>query len=60
MLVYLTPQPALEAAAGEIAQAVAESGLAPLPSRTFPLAEIAAAHELAETGPTGRVLLEIP
>lgn len=42
---------------GELAQAVADGELAIPIARRFPLAEAAAAHELAERGASGKVLL---
>ena len=42
---------------GELAQAVADGKLAIPIARRFPLAEAAAAHELAERGANGKVLL---
>ena len=47
-------------AAFAIARAVLDGAIVALPSRRFPLTEIAQAHEFAETGPTGRVLVDIP
>jgi NADPH:quinone reductase-like Zn-dependent oxidoreductase len=60
LLVYQTPRPALERAVFAIARAVLDGAVVALPSRRFPLTEIAQAHEFAETGPTGRVLVDIP
>jgi NADPH:quinone reductase-like Zn-dependent oxidoreductase len=42
---------------GEMAQAVADGALVVPIAKRFPLAEAGAAHEMAETGATGKVLL---
>src|SRR5262249_43986440 len=53
LLVYQTPRPALERAVVAIARAVRAGAIVELPSQSFPLAEIARAHTVAESGPTG-------
>jgi NADPH:quinone reductase-like Zn-dependent oxidoreductase len=55
LLIYLTPRPYLEASAAAIGDSIVT-----LPHASFPLAEVAAAHALAESAHTGRVLLDIP
>lgn len=57
VLVYGVPDPALDAAAGDITAAVAAGALTELPAHRFPLSEIAAAHEAAERGAVGKVIL---
>ena len=55
------PQGAKDAAARDLTRAAAQGALSVPVARTFPLAEIAAAHELVESGSaSGRVLLSIP
>lgn len=60
VLVYLTPRPALEQATRDIAELLAEGAVITLPARRFALEDAIAAHEMLETGPRGRILLEIP
>ena len=55
LLIYLTPRADLERSAAALGESVVT-----LPHTSFPLAEVAAAHALAETGATGRVMLDIP
>jgi NADPH:quinone reductase len=55
------PQAAKDAAARDLTSAAAEGALSVTVARTFPLTEIAAAHELVESGSAaGRVLISIP
>ena len=55
------PQAAKDAAARDLTAAAAESALAVASGGVFPLARIAAVHELIEAGKaTGRVLVELP
>ena len=55
------PQAAKDAAAHDLTSAAAQGALSVAIARTFPLAEIAAAHEFAESGSAvGRVLISIP
>ena len=55
------PQAAKDAAARDLTSAAAQGALSVAIARTFPLAEIAAAHQLVESGSApGRVLLSIP
>jgi NADPH:quinone reductase len=55
------PQAAKDAAARDLTSAAADGALTVSVARTFPLAEIAKAHELIESGKApGRVLVSIP
>jgi NADPH:quinone reductase len=55
------PQNAKDAAARDLTQAAAESALGIAIAEVMPLTQIAAAHELIESGtPAGRVLLSVP
>ena len=55
------PQPAKDAAARDLINAAAQGALSVAVAQAFPLADIAAAHELVESGTaTGRVLVSIP
>jgi NADPH2:quinone reductase len=57
VLVYGVPKAALEQAAADITAALAAGELTGLPVRKFPLADIAAAHEAAESGDVGKVIV---
>ena len=57
VLLYGVPLPALDLAAADITAALAAGDLTGLPVSTFPLAEIAAAHEAAEGGAVGKVIV---
>lgn len=60
ILLYNLDRDGLEVAATEVERAL-DAGVLTMPTVTrFPLAEIAAAHELQESGPFGRVLVDIP
>ena len=54
------PPAAKDAAARDLTSAAAQGALSVAIARTFPLADIAAAHELVESGAAGRVLISIP
>lgn len=55
------PQAAKDAAARDLTAAAAQGALSVAVARTFPMVQIAAAHELVESGSAaGRVLLSIP
>jgi NADPH2:quinone reductase len=55
------PQEAKDAAARDLTSAAAQGALSVAVTRTLPLAEIAAAHQLVESGTAaGRVLVSIP
>jgi NADPH2:quinone reductase len=60
ILLYGVPQPALVQAAQDVAAAAAAGALTELPSHRFPLADIVDAHEAAEAGAIGKVLVDIP
>jgi NADPH2:quinone reductase len=57
VLLYGVPMAALEQAAADITAALAAGELAGLPVHKFPLADIAAAHEAAENGVLGKVIV---
>jgi NADPH:quinone reductase len=57
VLLYGVPMEALDQAAADITAALAAGDLTGLPVHTFPLAEIAAAHEAAESGAVGKVIV---
>lgn len=60
VLLYGVPQPALAQAARDVTAAAAEGALTELPVHRFPLGGIVAAHEAAEAGAVGKVLVDIP
>ena len=53
----LKGDPALDAAIADIGAALTAGALTELPVRRFPLGEIAAAHEAAEGGAVGKVIV---
>ncbi len=57
ILLYTVPGPALEAAMADITAALTTGALTELPARRFPLGEIAAAQEAAESGVVGKVIV---
>jgi len=57
VLLYGVPMAALEKAAADITAALAAGVLTGLPAQKFPLADIAAAHEAAENGVLGKVVV---
>ena len=57
VLLYGVPMHALEQAAADITAALAAGELTGLPAYKFPLTEIAAAHEAAESGVAGKVIV---
>ncbi len=57
VLLYGVPMTALDQAAADITAALAAGELTGLPGRKFPLADIAAAHEAAESGVIGKVIV---
>jgi NADPH2:quinone reductase len=57
ILLYGVPAAALDHAVADISAALAEGVLTELPEHRFPLSEIVAAHEAAEAGPTGKLLV---
>lgn len=60
ILLYNLEQEALEAAAHEVERALDDRALTLPPVTRFPLTDIVAAHEMQESGPFGRVLVDIP
>ena len=60
VLVYGLTDADLDAAAAGVAGAVAEGALPALPTRRYPLAEVAAAHDAVQGGFPGKVLLDLP
>jgi len=57
VLLYGVPMATLEQAAADITAALAAGGLTGLPVHKFPLADIAAAHQAAEGGAVGKVIV---
>jgi len=57
ILLYGVPRAALRQAAADITAAVADGALTELPVHRFGLADVVAAHEAAEAGPLGKVLV---
>jgi len=57
VLLYGVPRPALRQAAADITAALTEGALTGLPVHRFGLSDIVAAHETAEAGPLGKVLV---
>jgi NADPH2:quinone reductase len=58
VLLYGVAAPALDQAAADITAALAAGDLTGLPVHKFPLADIAAAHEAAEGGAVGKVIVQ--
>src|SRR5579875_1755364 len=57
ILLYGVPDLALDEAAADITAAVTAGALTELPAHRFPLSEIASAHEAAEGGAIGKVIV---
>jgi len=57
ILVYDMPSPAFDAAITDITAALTAGALTELPVHRFPLSEITAAHEAAESGVVGKVIV---
>jgi NADPH2:quinone reductase len=57
MLLYNLPGPAIDRAVTDITAALSAGALTELPEHRFPLDDIAAAHEAAEDGVVGKVLV---
>ncbi len=57
VLLYGVPMESLDQAAADISAALASGELTGLPVHKFPLADIAAAHEAAEAGAVGKVIV---
>jgi NADPH2:quinone reductase len=60
VLLYTVPQPELDEAVALVSAALRDGALDAPPTRRFPLAEIAAAHQAQDGGVTGKILLDIP
>ncbi|MGE5132808.1 MAG: NADPH:quinone reductase [Gemmatimonadota bacterium] len=60
ILLYGVPAAALGQAAADVAAAVAEGALSELPGHHFPLSDVVAAHQAAESGVTGKVFVTVP
>ena len=59
VLFYGVPMDSLDQAAADISAALAAGELTGLPVHKFPLADIAAAHEAAEAGAVGKVIVTL-
>ncbi|MGH3470700.1 MAG: NADPH:quinone reductase [Nocardioidaceae bacterium] len=59
VLLYGVPRSSLRVAAADITKALREDTLTELPSQHFDLTDIAAAHEAAEHGAVGKVLVDL-
>jgi len=57
VLLYGVPAAAMDEAAADISDALAAGQLTELPVHRFPLADIVAAHEAAESGLTGKIIV---
>jgi NADPH2:quinone reductase len=57
VLLYTLPAGALQQAAADITAALRDGALTPLPVHRFGLDDIVAAHEAAENGVTGKVVV---
>jgi NADPH2:quinone reductase len=57
ILLYSVPAAALDHAVADISAALADGALTELPNHRYPLADIVGAHEAAEAGPVGKVLV---
>lgn len=57
ILLYGVPDPALDAAVADITAAVTAGALTGLPVHRFPLPEVVTAHEAAEGGAVGKVII---
>jgi NADPH2:quinone reductase len=59
LLIYGVPEPALQQAIADVTTALANGALTELPAHRYGLDEIAAAHEAAEAGAIGKVLIDM-
>jgi NADPH:quinone reductase len=59
VLLYAVPETAVDQAVADITGALHAGALTPLPAHRFRLDDVAAAHEAAEKGVTGKVLIMI-
>jgi NADPH2:quinone reductase len=57
VLLYRFPGPALDQAVADITAALSAGALTELPQHRFPLNDIVAAHQAAEAGVVGKVLV---
>jgi NADPH:quinone reductase len=57
VLLYSVPREHLTKAAGDIEEALRDGALTELPVTTFPLSEVAAAHDAVENGALGKVIV---
>jgi NADPH:quinone reductase len=57
VLLYTVPRPAIDQAVTDITAALSAGALTELPAHRFPLDDIVAAHEAAEAGVVGKVLV---
>jgi NADPH2:quinone reductase len=57
ILLYSVPAAALDHAVADISAALADGALTELPNHRYTLADIVGAHEAAEAGPVGKVLV---
>jgi NADPH2:quinone reductase len=57
VLLYGVPDAALDAAVAGVSDALAAGALTELPAHRFPLSDIVAAHEAAESGAVGKVIV---
>lgn len=60
VLLYGVPRSALEQASRDVSLALGDGVLTELPVQRFALNDIVAAHEAAEAGPTGKVIIDVP
>jgi NADPH2:quinone reductase len=59
VLLYGVPRDALLRAAADVTSAVADGALSELPAQRFGLDDIVDAHDAAEAGANGKVLVDI-
>ena len=59
IMLYTVPAEALRHAAEDVTRALNQGALTALPTRTYPFAEIAAAHDAVEAGAVGKVIVAV-
>jgi NADPH2:quinone reductase len=59
LLIYGVPEPALHQAIADVTTAPADGALTELPAHRYGLDEIGVAHEAAEAGAIGKVLIDL-
>jgi NADPH2:quinone reductase len=59
LLIYGVPEPALRQAIADVTTALGDGALTELPAHRYELDEIAAAHEAAEAGAIGKILIDV-